>query len=145
MGESWYEFINYSAEEFKKKAMGRYYVLSWTPVRSIHNPNRCQVYYRKWREGDFYPDDKLIQTNVIVTRPNGAKEPVITHVNTQIAIAKEYEATIKEEAQKPPLVTDVEIEKASVSGIGANIMGVGVVGVVGLTFLAYMLLKGVRK
>lgn len=113
MTKIWNEFINYPAERWKEAQRGRYYVISWTPVRSIHNPNRCQIHYRRWRGEDFYPENKLIQTNAIVTRPNGAKEPVITHVNTQIEIAKEYEAIVKEEAKKPPL--EIE-EKRDVIG-----------------------------
>ena len=76
MGKEYNEFINYSVEEFKKKTVGRYYVLSWVPVRSVHNPQRCQVKYRRWKPGDIYTRPIPIE-NVVVTKPMDAKIPVV--------------------------------------------------------------------
>ena len=93
MSKIWTEFINYGVEAFKAKAYGRYYVLSWTPVKSAHNPNRCQVAYRRWRSGDSYPTLNVPKSDIIITRPMG-KEPVMTTVAEQVNIAEAYEATI---------------------------------------------------
>ena len=90
----WDEFINYSAEEFKKKTVGRYYVLSWTPVRSIHNPQRCQVKYRRWKPDDRYTEPIPIE-NVVVTKPMDVKIPVVTRREEQVAVAERYEETLK--------------------------------------------------
>ena len=90
----WNEFINYSAEEFKKKTVGRYYVLSWTPVRSIHNPQRCQVKYRRWKPDDRYTEPIPIE-NVVVTKPMDVKIPVVTRREEQVAVAERYEETLK--------------------------------------------------
>lgn len=123
----WNEFINYSAEEFKKKTVGRYYVLSWTPVRSIHNPRRCQVKYRRWKSGDRYVEPIPV-VDVIVTKPMGAKIPVITRREEQVAVAEKYEETIKPNGK---------IEKV---GAGAGLF----VLVVGIAVAAWLLLMGRR-
>ena len=89
----WHEFINYSPVIFREKAYGRYYVISSTPVRSIHNAGRNQVTYRRWRAGDSYPTLNVPKSDIIITRSMG-KEPVITTVAEQVNVAEAYEATI---------------------------------------------------
>ena len=128
MGEKEYnEFINYSAEEFKKKTVGRYYVLSWTPVRSVHNPRRCQVKYRRWKSGDRYSEPIPVE-NVVVTKPMDVKIPVVTRREEQVAVAEKYEETLKPNGK---------IEKV---GAGAGLLLL----VIGVAAAAWMLLMGRR-
>ena len=121
----WNEFINFSADEFKKKTVGRYYVLSWVPVRSVHNPQRCQVKYRRWKPGDRYTEPIPIE-NVVVTKPMGVKIPVVTRREEQVAVAEKYEETVK---------LNGKVEKVGV--------GLGMV-VIGIAVAAWMLLIGRR-
>ena len=123
MGKEYTEFINYSAEEFKKKTVGRYYVLSWVPVRSVHNPRRCQVTYRRWKPGDRYTEPIPIE-NVIVTKPMGAKIPVVTRREEQVAVAEKYEEILE---------SNGKIEKV---GAGAGL----VMLVIGIVVAAWLLL-----
>ena len=125
MGKEYNEFINYSVEEFKKKTVGRYYVLSWVPVRSVHNPQRCQVKYRRWKPGDIYTEPIPIE-NVIVTKPMGVKIPVVTRREEQVAVSERYE--------------EVSGEK-----VGGKVEQTGlVVLVIGIIVAAWLLLMGRR-
>jgi hypothetical protein len=125
MGKEYFEFINYSVEEFRKKTMGRYFVLSWTPVRSIHNPRRCQVRYRRWKPGDRYVDPMPV-ADVIVTKPLGAKMPVVTRREEQVAVAQKYEETVK---------LNGKVEKI---GGGYGLFAL----VIGIFIIAWLLLMG---
>ena len=125
----WSEFINFSAEEFKKKTVGRYYVLSWTPVRSIHNPRRCQVKYRRWKSGDRYTEPIPV-AEVVVTKPMGVKIPVVTRREEQVAVAEKYEATLK---------ANGKVEKVG-AGVGAGMVLLAV-----LLVLWYFLFGKMRR
>ena len=125
--KEWNEMINYSAEEFKKKAVGRYYVLSWTPVRSVHNPRRCQVKYRRWKPGDRYTEPIPV-ADEIVTKPMDIKIPIVTRREEQVAVAERYEETFKPNGK---------IEKV---GAGAGLFML----VVGVVVAAWLLLMGRR-
>ena len=107
MVKYWHEFTNESVESFKEKAYGRYYIISSTPVRSIHNPSRKQIIYRRWRDGDFYASDIVPQAEAIVTQPIGS-DPVFQTVEEQIETAKDYEATPEGKAAAQKIIDESE-------------------------------------
>ena len=93
MTKIWREFSNQDVEKFKEKTRGRYYVLSWVPVKSRHNPDRCQVTYRRWKPGDKYVTP-VPAAEAIVTKPAG-KGFVYQTVEEQEEVALNYETVVK--------------------------------------------------
>jgi len=133
MTKIWREFINYDVEKFKEKTRGRYYVLSWVPVKSRHNPDRCQVTYRRWKPGDKYVTPVPVG-EAIVTRPVG-KGFVYQTVEEQEEVALNYETVTrgKDSTLKPKIKTAIKD--------GAIALPLLVIGII---LVAWFLLMGRR-